>query len=66
MLLETLRSDKIEKRKKETNFTGIFAFLVIKLSTPLVLKVQTRATLEQKMMPIKNKQFHTIKKHDLV
>ena len=28
--------------KNETKLTGIFAFLVIKLKTPLVLKVQTR------------------------
>ena len=40
-------------RKNETKFNGIFAFLDIKLLTPLVLKVQTRTTLEQKMMPIK-------------
>ena len=40
--------------KSGTKFTGIFASLVIKSLTPLVLKVQTRATLEQKMMPIKN------------
>ena len=39
--------------KKGTKFTGIFASLVIKLQTPLVLKVQTRATLEQNMMPTK-------------
>ena len=48
--------------KSGTKFTGIFASLVIKSLTPLVLKVQTRATLEQKMMPIKNEQFSTIKK----
>ena len=42
----------------------MFACLVIKFETPLVLKVETRATLEQKMMPIKNEQVRT-KKHDL-
>ena len=31
-----------------------------------MLKVQTRKTLEQKMMPIKNEQFRAIKKHDLI
>ena len=32
-----------------------------------MLNVQTRATLEQKMMPIKNEQFRTIeKKHDQI
>ena len=30
--------------KNGIKFTGIFAFLVIKLQTPLLLKVQTRAT----------------------
>ena len=40
--------------KKRTKFTGIFPFLVIKLETPLVLKVQTRTTLEQRMLLIKN------------
>ena len=30
------------------------------------MKVQTRTTLEQKMMPIKNEEFRTIKKHDLM
>ena len=29
-----------------------------------MLKVQTRTTLEQKMLPIKNEQFRTTKKHD--
>ena len=32
----------------------------------IVLNVQTRTTLEQKMMPIKNEQFCTIKKDDLM
>ena len=51
--------------KNGTKFTGRFASLVIKLKITLVLKVQTRAKLAQKMMPIKNKQFCTIKKkHD--
>ena len=51
--------------KNGTKFTGIFASFMIKLLTPLVLKVQTRATLEQKMMRIKNEKFRTIKKnHD--
>ena len=52
--------------KNGIQFTGIFAYLVIKLQTPLVLKVQSRAMLEQMMMPIKNEQFRTIKKkkHD--
>ena len=35
---------------------------MLKLWTPLLLKVQTRTTLEQNMMPIKNKRLHTIKK----
>ena len=47
-----------------TKFTGIFAFWVIKLLTAVVLKVQTGTTLEQKMIPIKNEQFRTVKKHD--
>ena len=36
--------------KNGTKFTAIFA---------LVVKVQTRTTLEQKMMPVRNKQFLT-------
>ena len=48
--------------KKRTKFTGIFPFLVIKLETPLVLKVQTRTTLEQRMLLIKNELFCTTKK----
>ena len=52
--------------KNRTKFTGIFASLVIKLQTPQVLKVQTRATIEQKMIPIKNEQFCNQKKHDLI
>ena len=40
----------------------MFACLVIKFETPLVLKVETRATLEQKMMPIKTEQLRTIEK----
>ena len=49
--------------KNGIKFTGIFASLVIKLQTPLLLKVQTRATLGQKMILIKNEQFRTIKKY---
>ena len=53
--------------KNGTKFTGIFAFLVIKLLILLVLKVQTIATLEQEMMPMKNEHFRTVKKkHDHV
>ena len=37
-----------------TKFTETFAFLVIKLQTPLVLKAENRTTQEQKMMPIRN------------
>ena len=40
--------------RKGTKFTEIFAFLVIKLQTPLVLKAKNRTTQEQKMMPIRN------------
>ena len=47
--------------KNETKFTGIFASLMIKLETRLVLKVQTRATPEQRMIPIKNEQCGKIK-----
>ena len=43
----------------------MFACLVIKFETPLVLKVETRATLEQKMMPIKTEQLRTIEKKTL-
>ena len=50
--------------KNGTKLTGIFASLMIKLYKSVVFKVQIRATLEQKMMPIKNEQFRTIKKHD--
>ena len=49
--------------KYGTKFTGIFAYLVIKSRPLLVLKIQTRATLEQKVMPIKNEQFRTIIKN---
>ena len=51
-----------EKVLSGTKFTEIFVFFVLKLWTPLLLKVQTRTTLEQNMMPIKNKQLRTIKK----
>ena len=50
--------------KNGTKFTAIFAFLAIKLKIPLVLKVQTRATIEQKMVPINTDKFRTTKKHD--
>ena len=52
--------------KNETKFIGIFASLVIKLETPLVLKVQTRATPEQRMMPIKTAmRYNQKQKRDL-
>ena len=61
------RQNRNETRSKAgTKFTEIFAFLAIKFQIPLILKVQTRTTLEQKIMAIKNEQFRTIKKkHDL-
>ena len=34
-------------------------------TVPLAWKVQTRTTLEQRMMPIKSEQFHTIKKNNM-
>ena len=52
--------------KSGTKFTGMFTSLVIKLKIPLILKVQTRTTLEQmRNEELKNEKFCTIKKkHD--
>ena len=63
-LLQTLKSDKNRNETPSKNgikFTGIFAFLVLKLQILLVLKFQTRATLEQMMLPMENEQVRTIK-----
>ena len=49
--------------KNGTIFTRIFAFVLIKLEISLVLKVQTRTTLEQNIIPIKNEENRITKKY---
>ena len=49
--------------KNGTIFTGIFAFVLIKLEISLVLKVKTRTTLEQNIIPIKNEENRITKKY---